>query len=207
MVNLKSKKISGEEVKEINFTGKILQTVGDPYGIQQAVRQFLASQHRGTHKAKTRSEVKGSRRKLYRQKGTGNARAGDAKSPIRRHGGVAFGPVVRSHSIKINKNVRKKALSSAISIKYNSKQLHILDSMVLDKPKTKKIAELLKTWGLKQALFVSHSQAENFELACRNLPTVKFLLDHKLNVYQILKYSDLIVTEEALNNIENRISN
>ena len=207
MVNLKSKKISGEEVKEINFTGKILQTEGDPYGIQQAVRQFLASQHRGTHKAKTRSEVKGSRRKLYRQKGTGNARVGDAKSPIRRHGGVAFGPVVRSHSIKINKNIRKKALSSAISIKYNSKQLHILDSMVLDKPKTNKIADLLKTWGLKQALFVSHTKAENFDLACRNLPTVKFLLDHQLNVYQILKYSDLIVTEEALNNIENRISN
>ena len=115
MVVLKKKKITGEESGEVSFKDEALQKKERPFEVQQVVRAFLASQHRGTHKTKTRSEVKGSRRKLFKQKGTGNARAGDAKSPLRRHGGVAFGPVVRSYDLKVNKKVRKIALSSVLA--------------------------------------------------------------------------------------------
>ena len=205
MVVLKKKKITGEESGEVSFKDAALLKEERPFEVQQVVKQFLASQHRGTHKAKTRSEVKGSRRKLFKQKGTGNARAGDAKSPLRRHGGVAFGPVVRSHDFKVNKKVKKIALSSVLSQYISKKKMHVLDSLEISVPKTKEVSNLMKTMKLDKALFVSHDFSLNFELACRNLPNAKCILDSSLGVYEILKFSNLVITERALKNIESRL--
>ncbi len=205
MVVLKKKKITGEESGEVSFKDEALQKKERPFEVQQVVRAFLASQHRGTHKTKTRSEVKGSRRKLFKQKGTGNARAGDAKSPLRRHGGVAFGPVVRSYDLKVNKKVRKIALSSVLAQYIREKKMHVLDSLELNIPKTKEVSKLMKTMELDKALFVSHDFSLNFELACRNLPNAKCILDSSLGVYDILKFSNLVITEQALKNIESRL--
>ena len=205
MVVLKKKKITGEESGEVSFKDAALLKEERPFEVQQVVKQFLASQHRGTHKAKTRSEVKGSRRKLFKQKGTGNARAGDAKSPLRRHGGVAFGPVVRSHDFKVNKKVKKIALSSVLSQYISKKKMHVLDSLEISVPKTKEVSNLMKTMNLDKALFVSHDFSLNFELACRNLPNAKCILDSSLGVYEILKFSNLVITERALKNIESRL--
>ena len=159
MAILKKKKITGEESGEVSFKDEALLKEERPFEVQQVVRQFLASQHRGTHKTKTRSEVKGSRRKLFKQKGTGNARAGDAKSPLRRHGGVAFGPVVRSHDFKVNKKVKKIALSSVLHQYINEKKMHVLNtlenSLEIIAPKTKEVSKLMKTMNLDKALFVS----------------------------------------------------
>eukprot|EP00800_Vazella_pourtalesii_P017522 TRINITY_DN5367_c1_g1_i2.p1 TRINITY_DN5367_c1_g1~~TRINITY_DN5367_c1_g1_i2.p1 ORF type:complete len:208 (-),score=9.00 TRINITY_DN5367_c1_g1_i2:58-681(-) len=205
MVVLKKKKITGEESGEVSFKDEALQKKERPFEVQQVVRAFLASQHRGTHKTKTRSEVKGSRRKLFKQKGTGNARAGDAKSPLRRHGGVAFGPVVRSYDLKVNKKVRKIALSSVLAQYIREKKMHVLDSLEFNIPKTKEVSKLMKTMELDKALFVSHDFSLNFELACRNLPNAKCILDSSLGVYEILKFSNLVITERALKNIESRL--
>lgn len=205
MSTLEVRKINGEIIKSVEINSDVFQQKGTEYNIQQVVRQFLAGRHRGTHKTKTRSEVKGSRRKLFKQKGTGNARAGDAKSPIRRHGGVAFGPVVRSYDLKVNKKVKQKALSAVLNILIEKKRVFILDSMELEKPKTKQIVQLLKDWKLKKTLFISHDKTTNFGLACRNLPNVKFVKDVSLNIYDMLKHKNSIFTEQALSNIEKRI--
>ena len=205
MVVLKKKKITGEESGEVFFKDEALQKKERPFEVQQVVRAFLASQHRGTHKTKTRSDVKGSRRKLFKQKGTGNARAGDAKSPLRRHGGVAFGPVVRGYDLKVNKKVKKIALSSVLAQYIREKKIHVLNSLELNIPKTKEVSKLMKAMDLDKALFVSHDFALNFELACRNLPNVKCILDSSLGVYDILKFSNLVITEQALKNIESRL--
>ena len=193
MVVLNKKKITGETLGEVVFKDAALLKEERPFEVQQVVRQFLASQHRGTHKAKTRSEVKGSRRKLFKQKGTGNARAGDAKSPLRRHGGVAFGPVVRSHDLKVNKKVKKIALSSVLTKYISEKKMHVLDSLELNIPKTKEVSKLMNIMGLDKALFVLHDFSINFELACRNLPNAKCILDSSLGVYDILRFSNLVL--------------
>jgi large subunit ribosomal protein L4 len=205
MAILKKRKITGEELGEVSLSDKIILEKDASFAIQQTVRQYLASKHRGTHKTKTRSEVTGSRRKLFRQKGTGNARAGDAKSPIRRHGGVAFGPVVRDHSFKINKKIRKKSLCFALSNLIKTKQLFVVDKLELAEGKTKKVREIMKNLGFQKAIFVDQNLQKNFELACRNLPNVLCIRDSSLNVYELLRFHNLVITEKSLKNIESKL--
>lgn len=204
MAILKKKTIEGKELGDVDFSDKALLKDKALFEVQQTIRQYLASQHRGTHKTKTRSDITGSRRKLFRQKGTGNARAGDIKSPIRRHGGVAFGPVVRDHNIKVNKKIRKKSLCFVISSLIKNQQLFVTDKLQLSEAKTKNIVQIIKKLGFQKAIFVDHIFQSNFELACRNLPNVLCLKDTNLNVYELLKYKNLIITEESLKNIESR---
>ena len=205
MAVLKKKTITGEELGKVNFSDKVILEKEAVFDIQQTVKQYLASKHRGTHKTKTRSEVTGSRRKLFRQKGTGNARAGDAKSPLRRHGGVAFGPVVREHSFKVNKKIVRKAFCSIISTLIKTNKLYVVDALQLKEPKTKQMHRIMKNLGFKKALFVDQTLQENFLLACRNLPNVLCLKDTSLNVYELLRFKNLVITEQSLKNIEARL--
>ena len=205
MTVLNKKTIAGEEIGNIDLSDKVLLKEDVPFTIQQSIRQYLASKHRGTHKTKTRSEVLGSRKKLFRQKGTGNARAGDIKSPIRRKGGVAFGPVVRDHSIKINKKIRKNSLRAVVSMLIKNQNLYVVDKLELEKPKTKEICKIMTIFGLEKALFVDSNLEKNFELACRNLPNVLSLKDTNLNSYEILRFRNLVITEKALKNIEAKL--
>ena len=204
MATLRKRTIEGEELGEIDFSDKALLKEDAWFAVQQSVRQYLASRHRGTHKTKTRSQITGSRRKLFRQKGTGNARAGDIKSPIRRHGGVAFGPLVREHSIKVNKKIRKKSLCFVISSFIKNKQLFVIDKLQIQEVKTKKVSEIMKKLGFQKALFVDQKLETNFELSCRNLPNVLCLKDTNLNVYELLRFKNLVITEQSLKNIEAR---
>jgi large subunit ribosomal protein L4 len=165
----------------------------------------LSNRRSGTAAVKHRSDVRGSGKKLFRQKGTGRARRGDIKSPLLRGGGVVFGPDKRNYSYRVPKKVRKLALKMALSSKLLENELVVLDQFELDEIKTKKFAGVLKTLKLKNALIVTEKPNDNLELSARNVPNVKVLRSEGLNVYDILKYRMLVVLEPAVKNIEGRL--
>ncbi|MDT8446218.1 MAG: 50S ribosomal protein L4 [bacterium] len=177
----------------------------NPFVIKDAVVEVMARRRQGTHKAKNRNEVSGARKKLFRQKGTGNARQGYPQAPHRRGGGVVFGPVVRDHSIKLNKKVKKKALCSVISEKIRNNQLIIVDSLALESHKTKDLVALLEGMKITRALVVFKDEERNFSLAARNLPQISLTHLSGLNVYEALRHEQLVVTKEALLDIEGRL--
>lgn len=177
----------------------------NPFVIKDAVVEVMARRRQGTHKAKTRGEVTGARRKLFRQKGTGNARQGYIQAPHRRHGGIVFGPVPRDHSIKLNKKVKKMALCAVISEKIRNGQLIVLDSLKIDSNKTKDLVKLLEGLKITRALVVFKEEEENFILASRNLQNVTLAHLSGLNVYDALKHEQLVVTMDALKDIEGRL--
>jgi large subunit ribosomal protein L4 len=165
----------------------------------------LANRRAGTAAVKHRSDVRGSGRKLFRQKGTGRARRGDIKSPLLRGGGVVFGPDGRKYIQKVTKKVRKLALKMALSSKLVENELMVLDQFELDQIKTKEFVKVLSTLKLSNALIVTEKQNEYLELSSRNVPEVKVLRSDGLNVYDILKYRTLVLLEPAVKNIEGRL--
>jgi len=165
------------------------------------VRAELLSRRRGTVLVKNRSMVSGTTRKMYRQKGTGRARHGDRRAPIFRHGGVCFGPTPRDYEIRIPKKVRRAAIISALTERTISGHLVILDSMALQEPKTKKVFEAMKRFGWNSALFVDGDNSA-MSLSCRNLPNAKFLNVKGLNLFDLLKYENLVITKEAALQLE-----
>jgi large subunit ribosomal protein L4 len=165
----------------------------------------LSNRRSGTAAVKHRSDVRGSGKKLFRQKGTGRARRGDIKSPLLRGGGVVFGPDKRNYSYKVPKRVRKLALKMALSSKLRENELVVLDQFELDEIKTKKIVDVLKKLKLKNALIVTEKHNDHLELSARNIPDVKVIRSEGLNVYDILKYRMLVLLEPAVKNIEGRL--
>jgi large subunit ribosomal protein L4 len=165
----------------------------------------LANRRAGTAAVKHRSDIKGSRRKLYRQKGTGRARRGDIKSPLLRGGGVVFGPDGRNYKYQVPKKVKKLALKMALSSKLNKKELVVLDRFELEEIKTKEFVGVLDTLNLNSALIVTDETHENLELSSRNVRNIKVLRSEGLNVYDILKYRTLVLLEPAVKNIEGRL--
>ncbi len=165
----------------------------------------LANRRTGTAAVKHRSDVRGSGRKLFRQKGTGRARRGDIKSPLLRGGGVVFGPDGRNYTLKVTKKVRRLALKMALSSKLNANKLMVLDRFDLDQIKTKAFVSALNTLKLDNVLIVTDSQNEQLELSSRNVPDVKVLRSEGLNVYDILKYQTLVLLEPAVKYIEGRL--
>ena len=151
------------------------------------------------------AEVSGSTRKLYRQKGTGRARRGDIKSPLMRGGGVVFGPHPRSFAFKVSKKVRKLALKMALTSKLQENELVVLDKFDLEKVKTKDFIEIVQALRLDNALIVTDKKDETLELSSRNVPRIKVLRSEGLNVYDILKYKNLVLLEPAINDIEGRL--
>jgi len=197
---------SGEKVSETQLSDEVFSIPVKKSVLHEVVRMQLASRRRGTAKTKGRSEVSGSTRKLYRQKGTGNARSGGVKSPLRRGGGVIFGPSQRSYAYSVPKKVRALALKMALSAKLASKELSVIDTFGMDKIRTKEFDGIIDMLGLKNTLIVIDGDDRNLVLSARNVPDVKVIRTEGLNVYDILKYDNLLLLESSIKGIEGRFA-
>ena len=174
--------------------------------IQRMVVYQLAKRQAGTHKTKTYGEVAGSTRKIYKQKGTGNARHGAIRAPQFRGGGKAFGPVVRSHAIDLPKKVRAMALRHALSAKVAAGKLIVVEDLKLDAAKTKTAVEKFGKLGLTSALIVGGAELDNnFRLAARNVPHIDVLPQQGANVYDILRHDVLVLSRAAAEHLEARL--
>lgn len=179
------------------------------HAIYLDVKSYLANQRQGTAKTKERSELSGSTRKLYRQKGTGNARRGDIKSPLLRGGARVFGPKPHDFSIKVNKKVKLLARKSALTYKAANQDITVIDSLVFDAPKTQEFVKILKNFEFhdKKILLVLDESNKSVFLSTRNLLNVKVLNASELNTYQVLWANKMIITEGSLKQIENIMLN
>lgn len=188
-----------KEVREVELPESVFAYPYNEHLIHEAVQAVLAARRRGTHKTKTRAEVSGSGRKLWRQKGTGRARTGDIRNPKWRKGGTVHGPVPRSYEKDLSPREKKNALKSALSRKLSEAQLVVLDSFELDGHKTKDLARRLVGLGIDgKALLVDSRDNQNLTLAARNNPALKAVDALGLNVYDVVDREHLIVSEEAL---------
>ena len=199
MAKLKTLDQTNKASGNIEIDDSITDTPYNQNVVSEVVRQFLASKQQGTHSTKNRSEVAYSTRKLYRQKGTGSAGAGSAKSPIRRHGGTIFGPQFRSHSIRLNKKTRLLATKSAFAEKIRQDDVIVIDKLELNDNKTKNLKSLLSMLNLNsKVLIVTDQISENLQLASRNLREVHVLSHRSLNVYEIMKNNKVVFTKKAI---------
>jgi large subunit ribosomal protein L4 len=156
----------------------------------------------GTATVKTRSEIKGSKGKLYRQKGTGRSRVGTGLTNTRRGGGVAFGPALRSYAQSVPKKVKKAAMTMALSAKVNSNKLIVVEDFNLAEIKTKDFVKVMKNFEVKKALIVTEDKNENLEKSSKNVPWVKVMRHQGINVYDILNYDHLFLVKPAIEKIE-----
>ena len=200
------KNIKGKKVTTIDLVENIFNVAVKSSVLHEVVTMQLANRRAGSASVKHRSDVKGSSRKLFRQKGTGRARRGDIKSPLLRGGGVVFGPDGRTYAFKVPKKIRKLALKMALSSKLQANELMVLDKFELKQIKTKDFVDLLSGLNLTTALIVTAEKNENLELSSRNVPDIKVLRSEGLNVYDILKYKTLILLEPVVKNIEGRLA-
>ena len=199
MAKIKTLDQTNKASGNIEIDDSITDTPYNRNVVSEVVRQFLASKQQGTHSTKNRSEVAYSTRKLYRQKGTGSARSGSAKSPIRRHGGTIFGPQFRSHSIRLNKKTRLLATKSAFAEKIRQDDVIVIDKLELNDNKTKNLKSILSTLKLNsKVLIVTDQISENLQLASRNLREVHVLSHRSLNVYEIMKNNKVVFTKKAI---------
>ncbi len=205
MTTLKVYNLEKQEAGTVDLHDQIADATLNPFVIKDVVVSYQSSLQQGTHKTKGRSEVAGSRKKLFRQKGTGNARAGSLQSPVRRHGGVAFGPVPRSHEISVNKKIKKKALASVIAMKLKNNELLVVEDLKLPDHKTKNLVSILQNLKIDKALVVYAEEDRNFVLASRNLQSLKCVHSSGVNVYDVLSCQNVIVTKDALMDIEGRL--
>jgi len=207
------------EAKVLDFngkdTGRKVQLSDSVFGIEPNnhavyldVKQYLANQRQGTHKAKERAEVAGSTRKIKKQKGTGTARAGSAKNPLFKGGGTVFGPRPRSYSFKLNKSLKRLARKSAFSIKAKEANIIILEDFNFETPNTKNFINVLKSLGLedKKSLFVLGDSNKNVYLSSRNLKASKVISSSELSTYDILNTNSLVLLEGSLEVIEENLS-
>ncbi len=195
--------MSGEQVGEVDLKEEVFGVPVHRQAMHDAVVAHLARRRRGTHDTKTRAEVTGSGRKPWRQKGTGRARAGSRKSPIWKGGGVVFGPHPRDYGYKLPKKVRRLALKSALSSKVETGEIKVLDSLTMDQPKTKEMAEVLRKLAVdNKALIVTAGSDQNVYKSARNIPGVKSLPAGSLNVYDLLSFGTLVITKDAVSTVE-----
>jgi large subunit ribosomal protein L4 len=197
--------ITGKQISQIELADDVFNVPVKSSVLHEVVTMQLANRRSGTAAVKHRSDVRGSGKKLFRQKGTGRARRGNIKSPLLRGGGVVFGPDQRDYSYKPPKKVRKLALKMALSSKLRENELMVLDQFELDEIKTKKFVDVLKELKLDNALIVTDKHNDHLELSSRNVPDVKVLRNEGLNVYDILKHRMLLLLEPAVKNIEGRL--
>ena len=176
-----------------------------PHLLHQTVIMQLNNRRSGTASTKTRGLVRGSGRKPWRQKGTGRARVGSIRSPLWTGGGTTFGPQPRDYFYRLPKKARREALLSALSLRRKDEKIIVIDKLELAETKTKLMLEVLKNLGVESALIVIHKSDEKVERSARNLGTVKVLRAEGLNVYDILRYEHLVLTEQALGVIEERL--
>lgn len=196
----------GEKVSQVELSDQLFNVPVKPSVLHDVVTMQLSSRRAGTASVKNRSDVRGSTRKLFRQKGTGRARRGDIKSGLLRGGGVIFGPQPKSYAYKIPKKVRRLALKMVMSGKLQDNHLVVLDKFPLDHIKTKDVAGVLETLRLDSALIVTRTQDRYLDRSSRNIPGVKVLRCEGLNVYDVLKYKTLVLLEDSIPGIEGRLA-
>ena len=196
---------SGEKVSQVDLNDAIFNVPVKKSVLHDVVTMQLANRRAGTASTKHRSDVTGSGRKLFRQKGTGRARRGNIKSPLLRGGGVAFGPKPKSWSYKVPKKVRQLALKMALSSKVKDENILILDRLEFDQIKTKAFSEIAGNLKMEKALIVIDQENENLELSSRNVPEFKVMRCEGLNVYDILKHKTLVLLEASVKTIEGRL--
>ncbi len=197
---------SGEKVSETNLPDEIFSISVKKSVLHDVVKMQLAGRRQGGGNVKGRSDVAGSTKKLYRQKGTGNARSGDIKSPVRRGGGVIFGPSHRSFAYKLPKKVRALGLKMALSSKFANNEIFVIDDFGLGRVKTKDFSLIVDALNLNNILIVIDEEDRNLLLSSRNIPKVKVLKTAGLNVYDILKYKNLLIKESSIKSIEKRFN-
>lgn len=198
-------KTSGEETgRTVELRDDVFAISPNDHAIYLDVKQFMANKRQGTHKSKERNEIRGSSRKIKKQKGTGGARAGNIKSPLFRGGGRVFGPVPRDYSFKLNKKVKILARKSALTYKAQGSQIVVVEDFIMDEPKTRTMVEIkqnLKSEN-KKMLLVLNQPNKNIYLSSRNLQGIKVIMISDLNTYDILNASSVAFLEssiEALN--------
>jgi len=194
---------TGTQVGEVALNEAIFGIEPHKQAMFDAVIMQRASLRQGTHKTKTRTEVRGGGRKPWKQKGTGRARQGSIRSPQWRGGGTVFGPVPRSYSYKLNKKVRRLALISALSSKVVDNEILVLDQLALTAPKTKEMVSILSALSItSKALIVTGEENTAVALSARNIPGIKVLSATKINVLDLLDATKLVITKEAVEKIE-----
>ena len=207
------------EVKVLDFNGKdtgrkvqlsdsVFAIEPNNHAVYLDVKQYLANQRQGTHKAKERAEVTGSTRKIKKQKGTGTARAGSIKNPLFKGGGTVFGPRPRSYSFKLNKSLKRLARKSAFSIKAKESNIIVLEDFNFETPNTKNFINVLKALELenKKSLFVLGDVNKNVYLSSRNLKGSSVVSSLELSTYAILNANNLVLLESSLEIIEENLS-
>lgn len=208
-MDVKVLNISGKETgRTVSLDATVFGIEPNNHAVYLDVKQYLANQRQGTHKAKERAEVAGSTRKIKKQKGTGTARAGSAKNPLFKGGGTVFGPRPRSYSFKLNKNLKRLARKSVLSAKVQDSNLVVLEDFNFDTPNTKNFINVLKALGLenKKSLFVLGDSNKNVYLSSRNLKTSSVVTSSELSTYAILNANNVVLLEGSLEGIVENLS-
>jgi large subunit ribosomal protein L4 len=201
--------IKGKDTgRKVSLNKAIYEIEPNDHAVYLDVKQYLANQRQGTHKSKERAEITGSTRKIKKQKGTGTARAGSIKSPLFRGGGRAFGPRPRSYSFKLNKKLKSLARKSAFTIKAKEKAIVVLEDFSFDAPKTSAYSDMMSNLGFdgKKTLLVLGDSNKNVYLSSRNLQHTNVVIAAELSTYTILNSGTVLLTEGAVEKIENILS-
>jgi large subunit ribosomal protein L4 len=195
--DIENKRVAEIELSEAVFGAPVNEDV-----IYEVVRMQMASRRSGTASTKGRSDVSGSNKKPWRQKGTGRARVGNSRSPIWRGGGIIFGPTPHGYAFRVPKKVRRLALISALSMKFKEERMTILRDFPIEEFKTKRFQEVIDRFGFKKTLFVIDQQKPFLEKSSRNIRDVKMVRSEGVNVYDLLKYDHVVLLEPAVHKIE-----
>mgnify|MGYP001814596907 FL=1 len=201
--------IKGKETgRKAELSDAVFAIEPNNHAVYLDVKQYLAHQRQGTHKSKERGEITGSTRKIKKQKGTGTARAGSIKSPIFRGGGRIFGPRPKDYTQKLNKNLKRLARKSALSIKSKEKAILVLEDFSFDSPKTKDFVQVLKSLGLenKKSLFVLGDSNNSVYLASRNLNRSEVVTSSEISTYKILNANNIVLLEGALEGLQSNLT-
>ena len=207
-MELKVHNIKGKETdKKVKLDKLVFGIEPNDHAIYLDVKQYLANNRKGLHKAKERAEIAGSTRKIKKQKGTGTARAGSIKNPLFRGGGRVFGPRPRSYDQKINKKVKRLARKSALAYKVKNKEILILEDFNLSNPSTSDYLNIIKAFGLetKKTLVVTSEINNNIYLSSRNLKNSKVVINSELNTYEITDANNILILESAVEGIESTL--
>jgi large subunit ribosomal protein L4 len=197
-----------ETTKKVKLNKGVFGIEPNDHAIYLDVKQYLANQRQGTHQSRERGEIKGSTRKIKKQKGTGTARAGSIKNPLFRGGGRVFGPKPRVYGFKLNKKVKSLARKSALSYKAKESNILILEDLSFKSPKTKDFVSVLKNLNVDETktLFVTTTSDQNTLLSSRNIKNTKVITADKLNTYDILNSGKLVISEKAVDQIDNHFN-
>ena len=200
--------IKGKETgRHVELSKKVFEINPSDHAVYLDIKQYLANQRQGNAKTKERAEIKGSTRKIKKQKGTGTARAGSIKNPLFRGGGTVFGPRPRDYELKVNKSVKKLARKSALTNKCKTKSISVVENIDFKTPKTKSFNDLLKAFGLegKKTLFVMDGVNKNVYLSARNLKKSEIVTDSEISTYKIVNAQHLVIEENAVEKIQSNL--